>query len=55
MTIECCSWPYLLTKAAFVLSPFSKSPLYFSENLNSSFLEVAGDFPQRKTPGYRLL
>ena len=50
MTIEYCSWPYLLTKAAFVLSPFSESPLHYSQNFNSSFFKVAGDLPQREDP-----
>ena len=51
MKIEYCSWPYLLTKAVFVLIPFSESPLHFSQNINSSFLKVAGDLPQREYPG----
>ena len=52
MTIECCSWPYLLTKAAlFVLSPVSESPPHFSQNFNSLFFKVAGDLPQREDPG----
>ena len=50
-TTECCSWPYLLTNAAFVLSPFSESPLHFSQNFNSSFFKVAGDLPHREDPG----
>ena len=54
MKIECYSWPYLLTKATFVLSPFSESPLHFSLNFNSSFFKVAGDLPQREDPGYLL-
>ena len=57
MTIECCSWPYLLTKAAsFVLSPVSESPPHFSQNFNSLFFKVAVAVCHKgKTPGYRLL
>ena len=51
MKIEYCSWPYLLTKAVFVLIPFSESPLHFSQNFNSSFFKVAGDLPQREYSG----
>ena len=51
MKIERCSWPYLLTKTAFVLSRFSESPQHFSQNFNYSFFKVAGDLPQREDPG----
>ena len=56
MTIECCSWPYLLTKAAlFVLSPVSESPPHFSQNFILYSSKLREIFHKGKTLGYRLL